>query len=225
METVIDVEDVAKNIKGKNLIENITFKQKKGSIIGIIGRNGSGKTVLLKCICGFMKPSSGRIIVSGKPVGENAQLASDIGILIENPGFLSNYSGYRNLKFLADIRHKIGKKEIREYMEVVGLDPDNRKPVKHYSVGMKQRLGIAQSIMEEQDILILDEPMNGLDTLGVNDMRQLFLKLKEKGKTILLTNHMKEDIDILCDEVYMMEAGNMKRIPNKEEQLKYSHRS
>lgn len=149
METVIDVEDVAKNIKGKNLIENITFKQKKGSIIGIIGRNGSGKTVLLKCICGFMKPSSGRIIVSGKPVGENAQLASDIGILIENPGFLSNYSGYRNLKFLADIGHKIGKKEIREYMEVVGLDPDNRKPVKHYSVGMKQRLGIAQSIMEE----------------------------------------------------------------------------
>lgn len=215
METIIDVEDVAKNIKGKNLIENITFKQKKGSIIGIIGRNGSGKTVLLKCICGFMKPSSGKIIVSGKPVGENAQLASGIGILIENPGFLSNYSGYRNLKFLADIEHKIGKKEIREYMELVGLDPDNRKPVKHYSVGMKQRLAIAQSIMEEQDILILDEPMNGLDNIGVNDMRQLFLKLKGQGKTILLTSHMKEDIDILCDEVYMMEAGNMKIIPKE----------
>jgi ABC-2 type transport system ATP-binding protein len=132
-----------------------------------------------------------------------------MGILIENPGFLSNYSGYRNLKFLADIERKIGKKEIREYMELVGLDPDNRKPVKHYSLGMRQRLAIAQSIMEDQDIVILDEPMNGLDNMGVNDMRQVFLKLKEQGKTILLTSHMKEDIDILCDEVYRMEAGNL----------------
>jgi ABC-2 type transport system ATP-binding protein len=209
METVIEVKDVTKNVKGKNLIQNITFQVKKGSIIGIIGRNGSGKTVLMKCICGFMKPSSGKIIVNGKQVGENAKLASNMGILIENPGFLSNYSGYRNLKFLADIERKIGKKEIREYMKLVGLDPDNRKPVKHYSLGMRQRLAIAQSIMEEQDIVILDEPMNGLDNMGVNDMRQLFLKLKEQGKTILLTSHMKEDIDILCDEVYMMEAGNL----------------
>jgi ABC-2 type transport system ATP-binding protein len=214
METVIEVKDVTKNVKGKNLIQNITFQVKKGSIIGIIGRNGSGKTVLMKCICGFMKPSSGKIIVNGKQVGENAKLASNMGILIENPGFLSNYSGYRNLKFLADIERKIGKKEIREYMKLVGLDPDNRKPVKHYSLGMRQRLAIAQSIMEEQDIVILDEPMNGLDNMGVNDMRQLFLKLKEQGKTILLTSHMKEDIDILCDEVYMMEAGNLEAIPN-----------
>jgi ABC-2 type transport system ATP-binding protein len=212
METVIEVKDVTKNVKGKNLIQNITFQVKKGSIIGIIGRNGSGKTVLMKCICGFMKPSSGKIIVNGKQVGENAKLASNMGILIENPGFLSNYSGYRNLKFLADIERKIGKKEIREYMKLVGLDPDNRKPVKHYSLGMRQRLAIAQSIMEEQDIVILDEPMNGLDNMGVNDMRQLFLKLKEQGKTILLTSHMKEDIDILCDEVYMMEAGNLKAV-------------
>jgi ABC-2 type transport system ATP-binding protein len=209
METVIEVKDVTKNVKGKNLIQNITFQVKKGSIIGIIGRNGSGKTVLMKCICGFMKPSSGKIIVNGKQVGENAKLASNMGILIENPGFLSNYSGYRNLKFLADIERKIGKKEIREYMKLVGLDPDNRKPVKHYSLGMRQRLAIAQSIMEEQDIIILDEPMNGLDNMGVNDMRQLFLKLKSQGKTILLTSHIKEDIDILCDEVYMMEAGNL----------------
>jgi ABC-2 type transport system ATP-binding protein len=212
METVIEVKDVTKNVKGKNLIQNITFQVKKGSIIGIIGRNGSGKTVLMKCICGFMKPSSGKIIVNGKQVGENAKLASNMGILIENPGFLSNYSGYRNLKFLADIERKIGKKEIREYMKLVGLDPDNRKPVKHYSLGMRQRLAIAQSIMEEQDIVILDEPMNGLDNMGVNDMRQLFLKLKEQGKTILLTSHMKEDIDILCDEVYMMEAGNLEAV-------------
>jgi ABC-2 type transport system ATP-binding protein len=214
METVIEVKDVTKNVKGKYLIQNITMNVKKGSIIGIIGRNGSGKTVLMKCICGFMKPSSGKIIVNGKQVGENAKLASNMGILIENPGFLSNYSGYRNLKFLADIERKIGKKEIREYMELVGLDPDNRKPVKHYSLGMRQRLAIAQSIMEEQDIVILDEPMNGLDNMGVNDMRQLFLKLKEQGKTILLTSHMKEDIDILCDEVYMMEAGNLEAIPS-----------
>lgn len=212
METVIDVENITKNVKGQNLIDNISLRVKKGSIIGIIGRNGSGKTVLLKCICGFMKTSSGKIFVRGEQVGENAKLASGIGILIENPGFLGCYSGYRNLKFLADIEHKIGKKEIREYMELVGLDPDNRKPVKHYSLGMKQRLAIAQSIMEDQDILILDEPMNGLDSKGINDMRKIFLKLKEEGKTILLTSHIKEDMDILCDEVYSMESGNLKRV-------------
>lgn len=222
METVIDIECATKNIKGKNLIEDINMQIHKGSIIGIVGRNGSGKTVLLKCICGFMKLTSGRITVRERLIGGNTELALGIGILIENPGFLNNYSGYRNLKFLADLEHKINKKAIIEYMELVGLDPYNKKPVKYYSVGMKQRLAIAQAIMENQDILILDEPMNGLDNAGVKDMRNLFLKLKQEGKTILLTSHMKEDIDILCDEVYVMDAGKMKLLHKENMDLVYN---
>lgn len=210
METIIDIQNATKKVKEKNLIEDINLQIRKGSIVGIIGKNGSGKTVLLKCICGFMKLTSGKIDVRGKRIGESAGLAEGIGILIENPGFLNGYSGYHNLKFLADIERKIGKTEIRQYMELVGLDPDSRKPVKHYSVGMRQRLAIAQAIMEEQDILILDEPMNGLDSVGVNDMRKIFLDLKQKGRTIILTSHIKEDIDILCDEVYVMDSGCMK---------------
>ncbi|MBQ3164592.1 MAG: ABC transporter ATP-binding protein [Lachnospiraceae bacterium] len=210
METIIDIQNATKKVKEKNLIEDINLQIRKGSIVGIIGKNGSGKTVLLKCICGFMKLTSGKIDVRGKRIGGSAGLAEGIGILIENPGFLNGYSGYHNLKFLADIERKIGKTEIRQYMELVGLDPDSRKPVKHYSVGMRQRLAIAQAIMEEQDILILDEPMNGLDSVGVNDMRKIFLDLKQKGRTIILTSHIKEDIDILCDEVYVMDSGCMK---------------
>lgn len=210
METIIDIQNATKKVKEKNLIEDINLQIRKGSIVGIIGKNGSGKTVLLKCICGFMKLTSGKIDVRGKRIGGSAGLAEGIGILIENPGFLNGYSGYHNLKFLADIERKIGKTEIRQNMELVGLDPDSRKPVKHYSVGMRQRLAIAQAIMEEQDILILDEPMNGLDSVGVNDMRKIFLDLKQKGRTIILTSHIKEDIDILCDEVYVMDSGCMK---------------
>ena len=207
MEYVIEIQDVQKQIKEKQLLKNVTMQVEKGSVVGIVGRNGSGKTVLFKCICGFMKADAGKIIVNKKEIGKNSGLAEKTGIIIENPGFLPNYSGYKNLAFLAGIQGKIEKEKIYEVMKLVGLDPLNKKAVKTYSMGMKQRLAIAQAIMEEQELLILDEPMNGLDNHGVQDIRKVLLDLKEQGKTILMASHMKEDIEVLCDKVYKMDDG------------------
>ena len=211
MAAVIEVSDVTKKFGNATVLRNINIQFEEGRIYGIEGRNGSGKTVLLKLIVGFLRASAGQVRVCGKEVGKDKDFAEEIGIVIEEPGFLSGYTGYKNLEFLAGIRKMIGKKEIRDSMESVGLDPDCRKKVGKYSMGMKQRLAVAQAIMENPKILILDEPMNGLDDQGVEDIRKILLKLKEEGKTILLTSHNREDIEILCDEVYEMNQGRLKR--------------
>ncbi len=191
MGETIRVENVTKKFGDMTALErvNITFEAVK--IYGITGRNGSGKTVLFKIIVGYLKPTGGRVIVGDKEIGKDIDFADNMGIIIENPGFLNRYSGYKNLEYLASIRKLIGKEEIRESMERVGLDPDSKKKVGKYSLGMKQRLGIAQAIMENPDILILDEPMNGLDNQGVEEVRGILLGLKEEGKTIILASHDK----------------------------------
>ena len=189
------------------VLKNVSISFEKGQIHGIVGRNGSGKTVLFKCICGLMHPEEGVILVNGKRVGRDVDMPEDIGAIIEAPGFLPNYSGYKNLRFLANIRRKIGKEEILNVLKTVGLDPESRKHVGKYSLGMRQRLGIAQAIMEDPEILILDEPMNGLDNAGVQDIRALLLELKAQGKTILLASHNHEDIAALCDTVHEMDGG------------------
>lgn len=209
MADVITVEDVTKKFGTATALDHVSITFQKGKIYGIVGRNGSGKTVLFKTIIGYLKPTSGRVIVNGKEVGKDTDFAENIGIIIETPGFLKGYTGYKNLEYLAGIRKKIGKKEIRESMELVGLEPDSRKKVGKYSLGMRQRLGIAQAIMENPDILILDEPMNGLDNQGVEDVRAILMQLKEEGKTIVLASHNKEDIELLCDEVYEMDHGKI----------------
>ena len=207
METCIEVQNVVKRFRDQVVLKNISISFEKGQIHGIVGRNGSGKTVLFKCICGLMHPEEGVILVNGKRVGRDVDMPEDIGAIIEAPGFLPNYSGYKNLRFLANIRRKIGKEEILSVLKTVGLDPESRKHVGKYSLGMRQRLGIAQAIMEDPEILILDEPMNGLDNAGVQDIRALLLKLKEQGKTILLASHNHEDIATLCDTVHEMDGG------------------
>lgn len=207
MEDVILVRDAVKKYQETTALNHVTVSFAKGKIHGIIGRNGSGKTVLFKAICGFISLTLGEISVEGKIVGKETDMPDNIGMIIETPEFLPDFSGYRNLKYLADIRGRIGKQEIRDAMELVGLDPDRKKHVGKYSLGMKQRLGIAQAIMEKPDILVLDEPMNGLDNRGVEDMRKLFLSLKETGTTILLASHNREDILVLCDTVHEMDAG------------------
>ena len=174
-----------------------------------LGRNGSGKTMLMKMILGFVSPSSGSIKIEGKVLGKDISMPDRIGAIIENPGFLPEYSGFKNLKFLAMIHHKISNEEIREAMHIVGLDPDSKKHVGKYSLGMRQRLGIAQAIMEDPDILLLDEPLNGLDNEGVEEIRKVLLSLKEKGKLIILASHSKEDIQILCDTVFRMDHGKI----------------
>ncbi len=207
MENCIEVQNVVKRFRDQVVLKNVLISFEKGQIHGIVGRNGSGKTVLFKCICGLMHPEEGVILVNGKRVGRDVDMPEDIGAIIEAPGFLPNYSGYKNLRFLANIRRKIGKEEILNVLKTVGLDPESRKHVGKYSLGMRQRLGIAQAIMEDPEILILDEPMNGLDNAGVQDIRALLLKLKEQGKTILLASHNHEDIAALCDTVHEMDGG------------------
>lgn len=207
METCIEVQNVVKRFRDQVVLKNVSISFEKGKIHGIVGRNGSGKTVLFKCICGLMHPEEGVILVNDKRVGRDVDMPEDIGAIIEAPGFLPNYSGYKNLRFLANIRRKIGKEEILNVLKTVGLDPESRKHVGKYSLGMRQRLGIAQAIMEDPEILILDEPMNGLDNAGVQDIRALLLELKAQGKTILLASHNHEDIAALCDTVHEMDGG------------------
>nr|WP_288632297.1 ATP-binding cassette domain-containing protein [uncultured Blautia sp.] len=211
-EAMISIENLNKQFKNQLVLNNINVKFSNGHIYGIIGRNGSGKTVLLKCICGFLKPTTGVISVNHKIVGKDIDFPENLGFIIETPGFLLNYSGYKNLRYLASIREKIDSNEIKESMSLVGLDSADKKHVGKYSMGMRQRLGIAQAIMEKPDILVLDEPMNALDKNGVEEMRRLFLKMKSEGKLILLTSHNREDIEILCDEVYEMEEGILNKL-------------
>ena len=214
-EAMISIENLNKQFKNQLVLNNINVKFSNGHIYGIIGRNGSGKTVLLKCICGFLKPTTGVISVNHKIVGKDIDFPENLGFIIETPGFLLNYSGYKNLKYLASIREKIDSNEIKESMSLVGLDSADKKHVGKYSLGMRQRLGIAQAIMEKPDILVLDEPMNALDKNGVEEMRRLFLKMKSEGKLILLTSHNREDIEILCDEVYEVEEGILNKLKEK----------
>lgn len=207
METVIEVKHASKKIKEVQILTDVNLDIQKGKIYGIIGRNGSGKTVLLKSICGFMPLTEGEILQNGKRIGTDTEFIEDAGFIIENPSFLPMKSGYKNLKYLAAIRNLADEKRIRECLELVGLAEDADKAVGKYSMGMRQRLGIAQAIMEDPSIIILDEPMNGLDNQGVEEMRNLFLKLKEEGKTFLIVSHNREDIEMLCDHVYMMDHG------------------
>lgn len=209
---MIDVNNVSLIIKKTEILKKINIKFEKGKIHGLIGRNGSGKTMLMKCICGFIRPTSGEIDVAGKKIGKDCDFPESVGIIIETPGFIPYYSGYKNLKLLADLNKKINGEQIRETMKKVGLDPDLKRHVKKYSLGMRQRLGLAQAIMENPDILILDEPMNGLDKDGVADMRKYLLTLKEEGKTILIASHSAEDIEVLCDTVCEMDKGNLSMI-------------
>lgn len=206
----IEVKNVYKSFGKEQVLKNISLFIPPGSIYGVVGNNGSGKTVLMKCICGFMKCDKGTILVNGKQIGKEIDFPDHLGVIIETPGFIPNLSGYKNLKILASLKGRIGKKEIRETLRKVGLDPDMKKPVTKYSLGMRQRLGIAQAIMENPKVLVLDEPFNGLDPHGVVEMRMLLKELKAEGKAILLASHNAQDIEELCDHVQdlMLAAPN-----------------
>ena len=208
----ISVQNLSKSFGQERVLKNVTRDFEKGKIHGIVGNNGSGKTVLMKCICGFLIPDSGSITVNGERVGVDVDFPRDMGLIIETPGFLPNMTGVKNLEILASLNKKIGLEEIAAAIRRVGLDPLMKKPVGKYSLGMRQRLGIAQAIMEDPTLLILDEPLNGLDKHGVREMRQLIKGLKEQGKTILLASHNQGDIDELCDTVCEMDAGVMTMI-------------
>ena len=209
---MIEVKNLEKSFGEQKVLNDVSLVCPNGEITGIIGHNGSGKTVLFKCICGLLFEDSGEILIDGKRYKSGGELIKNAGIIIENPAFLESESGINNLKYLFEIRNKKNMELLHEIMRMVGLDPESKKKVKNFSLGMKQRLAIAQAIMEDPAVLILDEPMNGLDRQGVEEMRQIFCKEKQKGKTILLGSHNREDIEALCDHVYEMEDGQIKQL-------------
>lgn len=209
---MIEVSHIGKRFRKTEVLKDVSIVCEPGKVYGIVGYNGSGKSVLFKCICGFLRCDSGEIKINGKVLGKDIDMIENAGILIEEPGFLRKSSGFNNLEFLYTIRNKPNKEHVKQVMRTVGLDPELKRNVGKYSLGMRQRLAIAQAIMEDPDILILDEPLNGLDKKGMEEMRELFLQMRQKGKTILLASHSREDIKRLCDYVYEIDHGELKQI-------------
>ncbi len=212
MENMVEIRKLSKAYKNNILFQNMDFEVKKGEICGVIGRNGSGKSVLLKMICGLVLPDEGEIEVDGKAVTDG-KFPQNIGVILDCAGFLPQQSGIENLSIIAKVRNKIGRKELEEVMRKVGLDPALRVKVGKYSLGMKQRLALAQAIMEEPELLILDEPMNAIDADTVVEMRRLLKELKEKNQvTIILTSHNHEDIENLCTSVYEIGDHSLRKL-------------
>lgn len=212
METVIELVNVSKKFKNRTILQDINLKISKGQSIGIIGPNGSGKSVLFKLIAGFIKPDSGDVYIRGQKLGKDFDFPNDTGVLINNPGYIGLYSGLKNLKFLAEINNKIDENKVKDTLKLVGLDPDDKTRVSAYSLGMKKKLGIAQAIMEDQNIVILDEPFNALDIKSYKDAKNIIKQQKEKGHTILLTSHNQADIEELCDEKYIIIDNKLERL-------------
>ena len=205
----IRIEHLYKSIAGINILNDISLAIEKGTCCGIIGNNGSGKTVLFKCILGFYKTDSGDIYVDGVMRKKTDGIISGTSAVIEEPAFIENMSGIMNLRYLYELNHKKDVNYLQSLMKSLGLDPCNKKPVKKYSLGMRQRLSIAQLLMDDNDFLIIDEPMNGLDKRGVEEVRAIFLNLKDKGKTLFISSHNPKDIDILCDKTYEIDNGTI----------------
>lgn len=206
---MIQVEQVSLVTKEYTILDDISIQVDKGTIVGLAGGNGSGKTMLMKCICGFNNAFTGKITVADKEIGKDIDFPKNTGIIIETPGFIPYYSGYKNLKVLGDLRGNISKEDIFQYMEMVELDPKLKRPVRKYSLGMRQRLGLAQALMEQPELLILDEPFNGLDKSMTEKMRKIILEEKEKGTTILLSSHNPTDMELLCDKIYHLDGGKL----------------
>ena len=209
---MILLENVFVNLSRRAILKDVSAQFDDGHIHGIVGNNGSGKSVMFKTICGFIRPAHGRVILDGVDYTALHKFPPRIGLLIESPGMLPECSAYENLMRLASIRGLITRKEVCNAISTVSLDPGDKRTVSKYSLGMKQRLGIAQAIMENPDILLLDEPMNGLDNAGVREMRELFKSLRAQGKTILLASHNPLDIEELCDTVCEMDGGVLSRV-------------
>ena len=209
MDVAVSVQGLYKSFGEDEVLKGVTRDFEEGKIHGIVGNNGSGKTVLMKCICGFLRPTRGKVLVRYREVGKDMDFPENMGIIIETPGFLPGLTGMKNLRLLASLQKKAGNETIADTIRRVGLDPALKKPVGKYSLGMRQRLGIAQAIMENPSLLILDEPLNGLDKQGVQEMRALIKGLRDEGKTILLASHNQGDIDELCDTVCEMDGGIM----------------
>lgn len=206
---VVEIKDLSKKIKGVEILKDINLEFKGGKTYGLKGKNGSGKTMLMRCICGLIKPTEGSVVIDGETLGKEISFPRSVGVLIENPSFLSGYTGFENLKMLADIQKRIDDARIRETLEEVGLDPDDKRTYRKYSLGMKQRLGIAAAVMENPDIIILDEPINALDESGALLVREILKRQKERGAVIILACHDKEELEYLSDIIFEIAEGRI----------------
>ena len=206
---MLKISGLSKKFKKRMILEDINLELAFGNIYGFIGANGSGKSVFFKTICGFLKADGGTVACNGKVIGKDIDFLPELGVLIEKPGFIENYTQFENLKYLAQINNTIHDEDIKAALERVGLDSDNNEKVKNFSLGMRQRLAIAQAIMEKQKIIILDEPFNGLDKQGVAQIKQLLLELKSPNRLILLTSHIAGDIEELSDVIFEFSAGKI----------------
>lgn len=209
MGTVVRLEDYCKSFKSAEVLKNINLTLESGKVIGLKGKNGSGKTMLMRAISGLILPTSGKVYINDKELGRQISFPPSVGILIENPSFISNYTGFKNLKILASIQNRISDDEIRDAIRKVGLDPDDKRTFKKYSLGMKQRLGIAAAIMERPDIVILDEPINALDEAGAGLIKGLLDELKANGSLIIIACHDTEELNYLSDEIYEIYDGEI----------------
>jgi uncharacterized ABC transporter ATP-binding protein yybJ len=207
----IIIENLSKTIKNNKILDNVNLTFESGHVYGLVGRNGSGKTMLLRAICGLIFPDSGKVIIDGKQLHKDISFPESCGIIIENTDLLPNFSAFDNLKMLSEIKNTANDNMIKSAIKSVGLDPDSKKKVKTFSLGMKQRLSIAQALFEDPDILLLDEPTNALDEDGVNDVRRILLEQKKKKKLIIIASHNKEDISLLSDTVISVSNGRFQR--------------
>lgn len=206
----LTVENLCKKIKDRVILDNINLNLESGNVYGFVGRNGSGKTMLFRAVSGLINIDSGKVMLDEKELHKDMQVLLDMGIILENAGLYSEFTGRKNLQILAGIRKKITPEEVDKAIERVGLDPDDRRTYRKYSLGMKQRIVLAQAIMEHPSILFLDEPTNALDEDGVNRIRRIVAEEKERGSIVLLASHNKEDIEMLADKVYYMVDGRIR---------------
>lgn len=206
----LTVENLSKKIKDKTILNNINLELESGNVYGFVGRNGCGKTMLFRAVSGLINIDSGKVILDGKELHVDMQILPDMGIILENAGLYTEFTGKKNLEILSKIRNKISSEDIDDAIRRVGLDPDDKRTVRKYSLGMKQRIALAQAIMEHPSIIILDEPTNALDEDGVKKIRQIIMEEKKRGSMILLASHNREDIEQLADKVFYMVDGEIK---------------